>query len=153
MTLDLDALREAMLSAPESSATRIVALLLSLTLVAAVLWLVRRRSLREEYTPIWIAVAFGIAVVSIDYDALAWLTRAIGAWTISSTIFFLGEIFLVAICLNYAVRVSQANVQIKDLAQEIALLRVRLDELEDAPAGGQGRAGVGAGGSAAGSTT
>lgn len=146
MKLDLDALREAMLSAPESSATRIVALLLSVSLVAVVLWLVRRRSLREEYTPIWIAVAFGIAVVSIDYDALAWLTRAIGAWTISSTIFFLGEIFLVAICLNYAVRVSQANVKIKDLAQEVALLRVRLEELEGPPAG-QGR------GAAGGSTT
>ena len=29
----------------------------SFSLVATVLWLVRRRSLREEYTPIWMGVA------------------------------------------------------------------------------------------------
>ena len=40
-------------------------------------------------------------------------------------------VFLVAVCLNYAVRLSQAGVQIKNLAQEIALLRTRMDSLDD----------------------
>ena len=52
-------------------------------------------------------------------------------WTLSSVIFFLGEVFLVAVCLNYAVRLSQAGVQIKNLAQEVALLRTRMDSLDD----------------------
>jgi hypothetical protein len=33
--------------------------------------------------------------------------------------------------LTYAVRLSQADVQIKNLAQEIALLRSRMDSLDD----------------------
>jgi hypothetical protein len=45
-------------------------------------------------------------------------------------VFFLGEVFLVAICLNYAVRLSQSGVQIKNLAQEIALLRAQVEKLE-----------------------
>jgi tellurite resistance protein TehA-like permease len=92
-----------------------------------VLWLVRRRGLREEYTPIWLAVAFGLAVVSLRLDLLQLMTRAIGAWSPSSTIFFLGQVFLVAICLNYAVRLSRTSVQIKNLSQEIALLRADLE--------------------------
>jgi len=44
-------------------------------------------------------------------------------------VFFLGELFLVAICLNYAVRLSRANLLIKNLAQEIALLRADVDRL------------------------
>ena len=55
-------LRELFQSAPEAAATRVVALVASLVLVSVVLWLVRRRSLREEYTPIWISVAAGIRV-------------------------------------------------------------------------------------------
>ena len=94
------------------------------------LWLVRRRSLREEYTPIWMGVAAALLVVSLRLDLLHALTRATGAWTSSSLVFFMGEVFLVAICLNYAVRLSRAGLQIKNLAQEQALLRARLDRLE-----------------------
>jgi hypothetical protein len=45
-------------------------------------------------------------------------------------VFFLGEVFLVAICLNYAVRLSKAGLQIKNLAQELALVRARIERLE-----------------------
>jgi len=58
----------------------------------------------------------------------------IGAWAPSSTLFFLGELFLLAICLNFAVRLSRASVQLKNLGQEVAILRARLDALKnDAP--------------------
>jgi predicted PurR-regulated permease PerM len=94
-----------------------------------VLWLVKRRTLREEYTPIWLLVAFAIALVSLVSPLLQALTRAIGAWTQSSALFFFGQLFLVAICLNYAVRLSQLTLQVKNLVQEVAVLRA---EIEDA---------------------
>lgn len=127
--ITLDELREVFLSAEESQAARIAAVLVSVTLAAIVLVLVRRRSLREEYTPIWLAVAAGLLIVSLRFDVLKALTRAIGAWTPSSTLFFLGEVFLLAICLNFAVRLSRASVQLKNLGQELAILRARLDAL------------------------
>ena len=130
-TLDAAELREVFLAAAEPNAVRALALTVSLVLVAVVLWLVRRRGLREEYTPIWMGVALALVVVSIRLDWLHVIARAIGAWTLSSVIFFLGEVFLVAVCLNYAVRLSQADVRIKNLAQEIALLRSRMDSLDD----------------------
>ena len=48
----------------------------------------------------------------------------------SSTIFFLGEVFLFLICLNYAVRLSQTSLRIKNLAQEVTLLRAQIDRVE-----------------------
>ena len=140
-TISLEELREAFLSAEESHAARLAAVVVSMTLTAIVLVLVRRRSLREEYTPIWLAVAGALLLVSLRFDLLKALTRAIGAWTPSSTLFFLGEVFLVAICLNFAVRLSRASLQLKNLGQEVALLRARLDRVspearshEDPPA-------------------
>ena len=126
--MKLEELRELFLTAPESETTRILAVTCSFVLVTAVLWLVYRGVLREEYTPIWMGVALALVVVSLRLDLLNQLTRAIGGWTPSSTIFFLGEVFLVVICLNYAVRLSRTSVQMKNLAQEIALLRVMVDQ-------------------------
>lgn len=127
---ELAHLRELFLTSTDLEATRWLALTISTALVVCVLWLVRRRRLREEYTPIWIAVSAALVVLSLRLEWLRELTRAIGAWTPSSTVFFLGELFLVAICLNYAVRLSRAGMQIKNLAQELAILRARVDELE-----------------------
>ena len=129
--ITLEELRELFLSAEESNAARIVAVLVSVALTAVVLQLVRRRALREEYTPIWLGVAAAFLLVSLRFDLLRSLTRAIGAWTPSSTLFFLGELFLLAICLNFAVRLSRASVQLKNLGQELAILRARLDASKD----------------------
>lgn len=128
-TESLARLREMFLENPDLEATRWLALSISLALIAVVLFLVRRRRLREEYTPIWIAVSAALVFVSLRLDLLRELTRAIGAWTPSSTVFFLGELFLVAICLNYAVRLSRASLSIKNLAQEVALLRADVERL------------------------
>ncbi|HXZ86715.1 MAG TPA: DUF2304 domain-containing protein [Myxococcota bacterium] len=125
-------LRELFLDNPDLEATRWLALSISLALIASVLWLVRRRRLREEYTPIWLLVSASLVFLSFRLELLRQLTRWIGAWTPSSTVFFLGELFLVAICLNYAVRLSRASLLIKDLAQEVALLRADLERLRAA---------------------
>ncbi len=135
----LDQMRELFLTAPESASVRVLALVMSIGLAAVVLWLVRRRTLRAEYTPIWMGVAAATLVVGIHLDALRALARALGAWTISSTLFFLGEFFLIAICLNYAVRLSQAGTQIRELAQEVTLLRRRVDDLAALPETGDAR--------------
>ena len=131
--LRLEELRAIFLSAPESTSTRVLAALISLALVVIVLALVRRRVLREEYTPIWLMVAFGIALLSLFNPLLTWLTRALGAWTPSSAIFFLGQVFLVAICLNYAVRLSGLVLQVKNLSQEVAILRALHEARESSP--------------------
>lgn len=134
----LSQLRELLLNASESTSTRVVAIVSSVSLAVAVLALVRRRALREEYTPIWMAVAAALMVLSFDTGLLRAITVAIGAWTYASTMYFLGEVFLVVICLNFAVRLSRASGQLKILGQEIALLHERLDRLGGgAPAAGE----------------
>jgi hypothetical protein len=132
----LGELRELFLSAPIPTSTLIVALLVGLALLGLVLWLVRRRALREEYTPIWLLTAGMIVVAGVWEQPISWLTRAIGAWTHTSTIFFLALVFLATICLNYAVRLSQLTLQMKNLSQEVAILRSDLRRRgADDPAG------------------
>jgi hypothetical protein len=123
---ELEHLRELFLTAQGSDVPRILAVVGSLVLTGVVLWLVRRRALAEEHTPIWIAISVGLTLVSVTPGLLQAITRWIGAWTPSSTLFFLGQLCLVVLCLNFAVRLSRAGVQIKVLGQELAVLRSRL---------------------------
>jgi len=120
---DLERLREVLLAAPEAASTRAMAIVGSVAIFLVILVLVRHRKLREEYTPIWLVMAVGTVVISVWNDLLRAITRAIGAWTPSSTIFFMGELFLMTICLHYAVRLSSLGRQVKNLAQEVAMLR------------------------------
>jgi hypothetical protein len=129
---DFARLRELFLTHTDLEATRWLALAISGALLVAVLGLVRRRALREELTPIWVATSLALVLLSFRLEWLRQITRAIGAWTPSSTVFFLGELFLLAICLHYAVRLSRAALRIQTLAQELALLRARVEEVERA---------------------
>jgi len=121
--IDPQTLKRILFEQPDAPATRIVALLVSTIFLVAVLDLVRRGRLREEYTPIWTVVGVGIVFLSVWFGAIRFITRAVGAWTPSSTLFFFGEVFLLVLCLNYAVRLSALTLQVKLLAQELALLR------------------------------
>ena len=74
--LDVDTLRKLAIEQPEAGATRALALLVALSFLAAVLNLVRRGRLREEYTPIWTLVAVAIVVLSVWFDLVRAITRA-----------------------------------------------------------------------------
>lgn len=132
--LDMDALRRLAIEQPEAGTTRVVSLLVALGFLGAVLNLVRRGRLKEEYTPLWTIVASVIVVLSIWFDAVRAITRLVGAWTPSSTLFFFGEVFLLVVCLNYAVRLSGLSARVKLLAQEVSILRAELERRSGAPA-------------------
>ena len=128
VTLDGATLREVFLQEQVATSTRVVALVAATALFAAVLEAVRRRKLLEELTPVWMSCALAILVLSFSFDLLVAITDLIGAWTPSSTVFFLGLAFLMAISLGYAVRISTLSNRVKVLAQELAILRAELSD-------------------------
>jgi hypothetical protein len=96
---------------------------LTVLLLAVIVELVRRRTLRVEYSWLWIASCVTTIVLILRYDLLVGLTDLVGAVIPTSTLFFLCILYLALLCLHYSIRVSRMTHQIKDLAQEVALLR------------------------------
>jgi hypothetical protein len=103
----------------------VVFLALVLILFVAILELVRRRALRVEYSWLWIASCLTTVVLILRYDLLVELTDLVGAVVPTSTLFFLCILYLALLSLHYSIRISGLTHQVKDLAQEVALLRVR----------------------------
>ncbi len=111
----------------------VVFLALVLILFVAIVELARRRVLRVEYSWLWIASCLTTVLLILRYDLLVELTDFVGAVVPTSTLFFLCILYLALLCLHYSIRISALTHQVKDLAQEVALLRVGLKDPDALP--------------------
>ena len=102
---------------------KIFFLTVAFVLLLVILELVRRRRMRVEYSWLWLASGLTIMLVILRYDLLIGLTGAIGAAIPTSTLFFLSILYLALLSLNYSVRLTELRRQVKELTQEVALLR------------------------------
>ncbi|TDI45056.1 MAG: DUF2304 domain-containing protein [Acidobacteria bacterium] len=104
---------------------QVVAFAISAGLLLLIVELIRRRKLREEYSVLWFLTGLGILVLVAWYDLLVWMTSFIGAVLPTSTLFFFALVFLFLVCLQYSVRISSLDNNVKELAQQFALSHVK----------------------------
>ncbi len=98
-------------------------------LLILILELVRRRKLLEQYSAMWLAIGiFSIAFVWI-YPIIQEVTQIIGAGQTTSTILFFAFFSLLILNLQLCVKISEFSYNIKDIAQDNALLRKELEDL------------------------
>lgn len=101
---------------------RLLSLIVSILFIAYVVFLVRNRKLRETDSVVWILAGLAIFVLGVWVKPLIWVTDLIGAKFPVSTLFFSGLIFLTFISLWMTTRISGLTEQVKELAQQVALL-------------------------------
>ena len=106
----------------------VFALMTSVAAFLGVLELVRRRRLLEEYSWLWLLTAGLMVLLVAWYPLLLMITRVVGAVTPLNTLLLCAVLFLFAIAVHYSVIISRLSTQVKNLAQELALLSARTDE-------------------------
>ena len=102
---------------------KIFFLTIAILMLIVILELVRRRRLRVEYSWLWILSGVSIVALIMRYDVLIWLTGLVGAVIPTSTLFFLCILYLAMLSLHYSVRLSGLTRELKEVTQEVALLR------------------------------
>ncbi len=102
---------------------KIFALLTCCFIFVYTLNLVRRRKLREEYSVLWLATSLLMFILVIRYEWLVALTSLTGAGLPTTTLFLFSIIFLMLIAVQFSIKLSYLTDQVKNLAQENALLR------------------------------
>lgn len=110
---------------------QIVAVTIAFLILFTILELIRRRKLREEYSWLWLVIGFIIVLLALWYDLLVKITALIGATIPISTLFFFAIILLLLISLQFSIIISKLTNQVKDLAQEISILKSEIDSIED----------------------
>ncbi len=106
-------------------------LVILIVLLVAVVELVRRRLLREEFSWLWIGACLLSIFALVVPPARTWLASLLPGSDSTQLALALVGLFLVALCLHFSIQVSAQSNRIKNLAQEVALLRKALDELQD----------------------
>ena len=111
----------------------IVAIVVSLVLLAAVLELVRRRKLTEEYSFLWILSSVALLVVSVKREILHAVARWLGVYYPPAVLLLLLIVMVFVASLCFSVIVSRQRQQIERLIEETAILSAELRELRRQP--------------------
>ena len=108
----------------------------SLLLLLIVLELIRGRRLKERYALLWLATGLVLLVLSLWRGGLNTIADWLGVGTYPPAILFAAAImFVIAVLLHYSTVLSKLTDDNVVLAQEVALLRARLDAIESATPG------------------
>jgi hypothetical protein len=116
--------------APTPLGVSIAAAIASLGLLIAVLELVRRRRLREKYALLWILTAIVLLVLSVWRGAVTSIATALGVSYGPTVLFAVGALFVLVVLLHYSTVISALTDRTVVLAQKVASLEQRIDELE-----------------------
>lgn len=127
----LDSAAQTVELSPLPERQRLVAVLLATGVLVLVIELVRRRKLREEYSWVWAATSLVLIALAASQDLLRTLSSLIGAASSVSTLFFGALVFLLALVLQFSVRLSRLTHRHRTLAQRMALLEEEVRRLRE----------------------
>jgi hypothetical protein len=101
---------------------QLVSIGVSAALLVAVVELVRRRMLTEEYSFIWILCASALLALSLWRNVLDLAASALGVHYPPAVLLLVLTLFVVIVSLYFSVVVSRQRKQIEHLVEEMALL-------------------------------
>lgn len=117
---------------------RIVALSIAALVIVTTIEMIRRRKLLEEYAMLWLGTSLVLAVTAIFPQIPFWLNQLLGI-NYLTLIILACFLFLAMIVLHYATAISRDVEHIRQLAQQVALLKEEMARLrEQAPQASQG---------------
>ena len=100
-------------------------------LLLIILELIRGRRLKERYALLWLVTGLVLLVLSVWRGGLNTIAGWLGVQGYPPAILFAAAImFVIAVLLHYSTVLSRLTDDNVLLAQEVALLRARLDALE-----------------------
>ena len=109
---------------------RLFAVVLGFAVLLFVINLVRTKKLKEEFALLWLLTGIVLVLTPLFIDYLDMFAYALGIEYPPALIFVLAIISLLLVLFQFSMRISRFSEQIKVLTQELALLRVRLEDLE-----------------------
>jgi hypothetical protein len=103
---------------------------LALLILAIVIWMLLTRALREKYAVMWLIIAVAVLLLGLFPQLLTTLTDLLGVQLPSNLLFALAIVLLLGVALHLSWELSQAENEIRRLAEEAALAGTAIEQLE-----------------------
>jgi hypothetical protein len=117
------------------SGVTILGLAGSAIILLALFEMMRRHRLREKYALIWALVALLIVTVAAFPVLLIRTSAAIGLEVPANLLFFGASMVIMVLTLQHSSELGRLEERTRTLAEEIALLRLEIDQHRSAAAG------------------
>ena len=108
-------------------------IVVAVAIAAVVLSYVRKWRLREEYSILWLLLSAAMVVLASFSGITVWTADRLDVKYPPSILFFVGLAFVAAMLFHYSLEISRLSDQSRRLAQELSLLRGRLEMEGEAP--------------------
>jgi hypothetical protein len=110
--------------------TVVISLVASLVLLMVIFAAIRRGRLSVRYSMLWIVAGVAILVFSSSRGLLDVLASLLGIYYPPSALFLLATFFILVLLFHLTVAISTLKSKNARLAQEVALLRERIEGAE-----------------------
>jgi hypothetical protein len=100
-------------------------IVIGVSILVLIVRLIQKGKLDIAYSWLWLGVGAGMLVVVLRYNWLVALSDLIGAKVVTTTLFLLGMIVILLMCLQFSMVISKQRRQIKLLTQKLAILTAR----------------------------
>lgn len=100
-----------------------------LTLVV-VIELLRRRQLRERHAIWWIIAGCLALIAGVFPSTLVWAASIVGVEVPLNLVFFVSIAILFLVCLQHSSELTKLESKTRVLAEDVALLNLRISDLE-----------------------
>lgn len=114
-----------------TSRIQVIAIVGSLILFLFIVEMVRKQNLKEEYSLLWILWALVFLVLSIWREGLHIFAALVGIEYPPAALVLLFIVGIIFILIQFSIVISKNMEQIKNLAQELALLREKVEKPKD----------------------
>lgn len=110
--------------------TYLFGIIFSLIVFVVIFINLRAGRMKERYSTWWIVIGLVVVVISVFPGTLKWISVHLGVVVPLNLGLFAGGIVLLLMTLQYSVDLSRSDEKQRRLAEEIALLSMRVYELE-----------------------
>ncbi|PKM87475.1 MAG: DUF2304 domain-containing protein [Firmicutes bacterium HGW-Firmicutes-12] len=102
----------------------------SLMFTITVINLIRKESLDLKYSLLWLFSGICLILLAINHQVLSYLSSILDIVVPVNLLFLVGNLFLIAIVFSLTVALSRNSRRIRNLTQEVALLKNETEQLE-----------------------
>ena len=107
-----------------------IAIAVSIIYLLSIVWLIRGKRIREEYSLIWLVFGVAFLVLSIWREGLDYISQLLGVAYPPTAIFLIFFMAIFLIMIQFSLIISRLSRNNSKLAQDQALLKQKIEDLE-----------------------
>lgn len=107
--------------------TQLIAIVVSISLFLYILYLVRKKKIKEEYSLLWLFSSIVFIFFSIWRNGLEYFAKLVGIAYPPAALFIILMLAIFLILIEFSIIISKLSEKNKLLAQEVALLKYEIE--------------------------